>query len=173
MIQSSPTGVNFIFVAVKFVDSNITVITASKRSLGQGSIFTGVCQSTCPQEGVSVIWLPVWLPDPMFLLGRGVCPWSYVPSRGYPKHRHPWTETLPSPHGEERAVHILLECFLVGNFVLNAKDSIEGRHLKPKISKVLGWGGGGGGEGISFKLARNLPCTFRCFASQIRVETNK
>ena len=44
-----------------------------KRSLGQSNIFTGVCQSFCSQGGLCMMSLPVWLPGPMFLPGRGIC----------------------------------------------------------------------------------------------------
>ena len=45
------------------------IFTARKRSLGQGNIFTGVCQSFCLGWGVSV-------PGPMFLL-RGLLPGGF------------------------------------------------------------------------------------------------
>ena len=35
-----------------FFESNVLVITARKRSLGQGNVFTPVCQSFCSQGGV-------------------------------------------------------------------------------------------------------------------------
>ena len=59
----------------------------------------------CPQGGdLCMISLPVWLPDPMCLPGRvgGLCP-------GFSVGR--------TPESEKRAVHILLECFLVMIFV--------------------------------------------------------
>ena len=59
--------------------------TLRKRSLGQGNIFTGVCQSFCPRGGGRLMMsLPVWLPGPMFLPG------------GLPHTRPPWTEP-PTP----------------------------------------------------------------------------
>ena len=81
------------------------LIAAGKRSLGQGNVFTGVCLSV--HRG-SLMSLPVWLPDPMFLKG-GLCPWSHVPPGGsLPRG------VFPPPHkSENRAVRILLECFLV------------------------------------------------------------
>ena len=50
----------------------ITIITAGKRSFGQGNIFTGVCLSTWV-GGLCMMLLPVWLPGPMFLRGGGLC----------------------------------------------------------------------------------------------------
>ena len=47
-------------------------ITTHKRILGQGTIFTDMCQSFCPQWGVCMMSLPVWLPGPMFLPGVSV-----------------------------------------------------------------------------------------------------
>ena len=44
------------------------VITANKRSLRQGNIFTDVCQSFC-SGGLCMMSLPVWLRGPMFLPG--------------------------------------------------------------------------------------------------------
>ena len=42
--------------------------TARKRSLGQGNIFTRVCQSSCPQGGVCL-----WIPGVFASESRGVC----------------------------------------------------------------------------------------------------
>ena len=64
--------------------------------------------------------LPVWLPSPMFLLGEslsrggGLCPEECLSRGGLcpgglpdrPSDRDP-------PYGQERAVRILLECFLM------------------------------------------------------------
>ena len=56
------------------------VITARKRSLGQGNIFRSVCQEFCPQGGH--VWLPggvcgcwghVWLPGACVVAGE--CVW--------------------------------------------------------------------------------------------------
>ena len=47
------------------------IITARKRSLGQGNVFTNVCHSV--HRGV-MMSLPVWLSGPVFLLGGGLCP---------------------------------------------------------------------------------------------------
>ena len=49
---------------------NPVLITTHKRGLGQGNIFTGMCQSFCSQgRGLCVMSLPVWLSSPMFLPG--------------------------------------------------------------------------------------------------------
>ena len=65
-------------------------------------------------RGLCMMSLPVWLPGPMFLL-EGLCLWCHVPPRGVfvlcPPDRDP-------TYGEERAVRILLECFLVTNVCL-------------------------------------------------------
>ena len=45
-----------------------------KRSLGQGNIITGVCQSFCPGVGVGelcMMSLPVWLPGPIHIPSGG------------------------------------------------------------------------------------------------------
>ena len=49
------------------------MITARKRSLGQGNVFTRVCHSVHGGEGgLCMMSLPVWLPGPMFLPGVSV-----------------------------------------------------------------------------------------------------
>ena len=50
------------------------IITARKRSLGQGNIFTGMCQSFCPwgREGS------------LYDVTSCLAAWSHVPSRGSP-----------------------------------------------------------------------------------------
>ena len=63
---------------------SISFITARKRSLSQGNVFTGVCQSFCSRGGVSLSG--VGLPD-----------------------RPPWTDS-PTPHMVKSG---LLECILV------------------------------------------------------------
>ena len=107
------------------------IITARKRSFGQRNVFTHVCHSVHRGEGVSV-WcnfLSGWLvpcsyvshfafsisfvsrsrrvsaSGPMFhpggpCPGDGICQWDF-----------PWTK-IPL-YSDERAVRILLECFLV------------------------------------------------------------
>ena len=61
----------------------LRINTARKRSLGQGNIFTCMCQSFCSQgrgAGLCMMSLPVWLTGLMFLLGD-LCLCSHVPSR--------------------------------------------------------------------------------------------
>ena len=71
------------------------IITARKRSLGQGNDFTRVCQSVHGGEGD--------LPP------VGVCLLMVCLQEGG------WADPLPEP--ERQAVRILLECFLIqGNF---------------------------------------------------------
>ena len=82
-----------------------TIVTARKRSLGQGNVFTPVCHSVhrgghCPSmhhrshgRGVSVQGGS---------LSRRVSVWGV------------WTEPpLPPTYGHERAFRILLQCILV------------------------------------------------------------
>ena len=90
------------------------IITARKRSLGQGNIFRSVCQSFCSQWGRGSLYdvtscLAAWshVPSRMFLSlvprsfgERGLCPGRVCPG------------TPPPPEPEKRAVRILLECFL-------------------------------------------------------------
>ena len=73
--------------------------------------------------GLCMMLLPVWLPGPMFLLG-GLYPWSHVPSRvvsvmGVTFQRggslFGGVSVGRPPESEKRAVHILLEYFLVVN----------------------------------------------------------
>ena len=58
--------------------------TASKWSLGEGNIFTGICKSFCPQGGSLydvTCCLAAWFHVP----SGDLCPWSHVPTRGlYP-----------------------------------------------------------------------------------------
>ena len=80
------------------------LVTARKRSLGQGNVFRSICLST----GGSLY-------DFTFTLAV----WSHVPSWGSLSLAPSPTETPPPPtahlppYGEEWAVRILLECFLV------------------------------------------------------------
>ena len=48
-------------------EKDASIFTTHKRSFGQGSIFTRLCLSI-GGEGICMMSLPVWLPDPMFLL---------------------------------------------------------------------------------------------------------
>ena len=104
--------------------------TTRKRSLGKGDVFTGVFL-----RGKGVYLFDVtscWLPGPM-ILREGLCALSHVPSRGsaYGGMGYVYRGRLPTegegglpteerldrhpPEPEKRAVHILLECFLVIN----------------------------------------------------------
>ena len=69
------------------------LITASKRSVGQGNVFTHVCHSVYSGRGSLydvTSCLAAWSHVPS---GRGLCLLSHVPSGGYPWQRPPWTET--------------------------------------------------------------------------------
>ena len=91
----------------------LVVITARKRSLEQGNIFTPVCQSFCSQEGGSAS-VHAGIPPPL------------------PRTRHPTPPQKPgTPPGSRpppprtsrrlllRTVHILLECILVSKRIGN------------------------------------------------------
>ena len=72
------------------------IFTARKRSLGQGNIFTSVCQEFCPQGG-------------------GVCLsacWDNIPPQ---ELAPPPEQSMLGDTVNERAVRILLECNLVTN----------------------------------------------------------
>ena len=56
--------------------------------------------------------LPVWLPDPMFLLGGSVPGPMFLLGGGFCR------ETSPN---QKRTVRILLECFLVMNEITRCK----------------------------------------------------
>ena len=78
------------------------LVTARKRSLGQGNVFTHVCHSGHGGKGLCMMSLPVW---------------SHVPSGGSLSRRclldRDSLDRFPSPYLKEQAVHILLECILV------------------------------------------------------------
>ena len=57
----------------------VKLLLPCKRSLEQDNVVTPVYHSV-HRRGLCIMSLPVWLPDPMFLLG-GLCPWSHVPFR--------------------------------------------------------------------------------------------
>ena len=114
------------------------LITARKRSLGQGNIFTGVFQSFCSHGGGISVWC-LFLSDCLVLcsfwegglamvpcsfqggspsrgsLSRwGLCPWGLCPwglCLGVLLSRRPPRQR--PLYGEERVVRILLECILV------------------------------------------------------------
>ena len=107
------------------------IITARKRSLGQGNIFSSMCQEFCLQGGSASVHAGILHP-----LGPGtptpqtdILPWSRHPSLGpgtpsSPQRKPPWTRHLPWSRyppvqcmlGDtviEWVVCILLECNLV------------------------------------------------------------
>ena len=130
------------------------VITARKRSFGQGNVYTGVCLS---RGGLCMMSLPVWLPIPMFLIG-GLCLWSHVPCwgsswvsvqlglcsgslcpRGSLSSGGLCRETLSllPPRSEKRVVRILLECFLF----LFKNDGRKSLQVKTIVCEIIhsGW----------------------------------
>ena len=58
------------------------LVTACKLSLGQGNVFTGVCQLFCSGGSLCMMPLPVWLTGPMFLPGVSVSGPMFVPGGG-------------------------------------------------------------------------------------------
>ena len=58
------------------------LVTACKLSLGQGNVFTGVCQLFCSGGSLCMMSLPVWLIGPMFLPGVSVSGPMFVPGGG-------------------------------------------------------------------------------------------
>ena len=62
-----------IFHALKC--NTFVIVTARKRSLGQGNIFTSVCQEFCSQGGCLVLWglCSRGVPGPKGVCSRGGC----------------------------------------------------------------------------------------------------
>ena len=91
----------------------IFIITARKRSLGQGNIFRSACQEFCPQGGGTLAGTPP---------GPGTPPWAGPPPQTMytpPDQVHTPQDQVP-PRVQcmlgdtgKRAVRILLECILV------------------------------------------------------------
>ena len=74
----------------------VETFTARKRSLGQGKVFTPVCSSV--HMGVlCMMSLPVWLPDPMFLLGVSVPGPMVLPGGLCPGSLYLYGDPLPLP----------------------------------------------------------------------------
>ena len=73
----------------------LRIFTAHKRSLGQGNIFSSVCQEFCSQGGGL----------PQCMLGYHP-PWKQAPSQS----RHPPAQCMLGDTVNKRAVCILLEC---------------------------------------------------------------
>ena len=110
-----------------------SLVTARKRSLGQGNIFRSVCQEFCPQGEVclSACWDTTpwtrhspWTRHP---------PWDQAPPP--PRIRHPPEQSMLGDTVNEWAVRTLLECILVLN--VEKPRAYEMTPLKVKqISKV-------------------------------------
>ena len=95
----------------------INIFTTRKRSLGQGNIFSSVCQEFCPQKA--------GVPGQVHPLGRytpqagktpwaGTPPWTGTPNPPWQVHppTHP-EQCMLGDTGNKQAVRILLECMLV------------------------------------------------------------
>ena len=67
------------------ISASYYIITARKRSLGQGNIFTSVCQEFCSQGGCLLLG--------GCLLPGGACSWR-VPAPG-----GVWSQGVPAPGG--------------------------------------------------------------------------
>ena len=76
MVQENSLQVQIKFVKFCITSYRICIITTCKRSLGQGNIFSSMCQEFCSQGGV-----PGQVP-----------PWAGTPS---PRQVHPWAGTPP------------------------------------------------------------------------------
>ena len=102
------------YVAVICKKFNVSVPYAHSRSLGNGNVFTHVCNSVHrgPLYDVTSC-LVAWSHVP----SGGLCPWSHVPSRGLCLGRHcPENPQKTHRHRDptfKRALRILLECALV------------------------------------------------------------
>ena len=105
------------------------IITARKRSLGQGNIFRSMCQEFCSQGGSASVHAGIPIPPGP---GRHPHPWTRQPpprtrqappapgrepptgTRHPPRTRHIPEQSMLADTANERAVCILLECNLVG-----------------------------------------------------------
>ena len=99
MLQNS----SYVPQGLRTVDEKAFLVPPATK-LGQGNIFSSVCQEFCPQGGAYLGRYPPrqvhpWAGTP---LGRYISPWGQVP---------PWTGTPPMVN--EQTVRILLECILV------------------------------------------------------------
>ena len=102
------------------------VITARKRSLEQGNIFTSVCQEFCSQGG-------------SLLSGGGPGPWGSAPRRGCLVQGGAWSgEGVPAPGGAysrgclvqgvcSRGVHGPRGCLVWGMPALGGPHLLPGR----------------------------------------------
>ena len=77
-----------------------SIFTACKRSLGQGNIFSSLCQEFCTQRGGGSA-----------SVHAGIAPRGKTPSP--PGSRHLPAQCMLGDRVNKRAVHILLECILV------------------------------------------------------------
>ena len=107
------------------------LVTARKRSLGQGNIFIGVCQEFCSQEGGGLVgWGGLGCPQgpdtPRDQTPPGLDPPDQTPQTRPPGPDTPRDQTPPRPDPlpnffwhtvNVRAVRILLECILVLYFI--------------------------------------------------------
>ena len=87
------------------------LVTARKRSLGQGNIFSSVCQEFCPQGGSASVHAGI--PPPC----QGDPPYKADPPplarRPPPASQTPPAQCMLGDTVNKRAVCILLECNLV------------------------------------------------------------
>ena len=95
------------------------MITARKRSLGQGNIFSSVCQQICPR------YLSSWAGTPPS--SRQVHPQAGTP----PQPGTPQEQCMLGDTGNKRAVRILLECILVSGKVLVRPSTVRVSSLNP------------------------------------------
>ena len=136
-----------------------SLITARKRSLGQGNIFSSMCQEFCPRGGgllqCMLGYHPPWQADTppasRHPSGKENPPGKADPPARRPplwQGRPPGKETPPSAQcmlGDtvnKRAVCILLECNLVSSsFWENLENSYVGapplRKLAPHLGEIL------------------------------------
>ena len=110
--SSTPSNRNFTTISVNrglyqnYLNFLRCIFTARKRSLGQGNVYTSVCQEFCPQEGVypSMQWA-----GHVYLWIRGVynpqadIPWTHTPSwADTPRHtntpQHTPSADIPLTH---------------------------------------------------------------------------
>ena len=110
------------------------IFTARKRSLGQGNIFTSLCQEFCSQVGEEGAWSG-GVPGPRGVPGPGGA-WS----REVPGPRRVCGEPPPPPERLLlRAIRILLECILVQfDFILTLKKMSTLLFL-PSVLKINFW----------------------------------
>ena len=94
--------------------------------LGQGNIFSSMCQEFCPQEGEYLGRYPFWAGTPP---RQGHPPGQVQPPGRYTPGRYPWAGTPPVVN--EWALPILLECILFNDYL--------GRY--PPLGRYTPWAG--------------------------------